>query len=369
MIENLKRFFSYQSYMSMNTNLENVSVFYKTAESDAQVIVLHDMKAGIELTKEQYSHILHQIEQAFLKKEYGTVSILSLLATKNIDRVKAFCDSEEFVHWIIDMNSNRLVIYENQPSDFYQVRPLLESILIGKLHAIDTEYRAEANPIRKDRSLGQRVKTGEVKGRFQGYTYNKPFWTISLIIINALIFLAVSATATEGNITSQHLLDWGGNEYTRVVDGLQVYRLFTAMFLHADFDHLVNNMFILLMIGERLERILGAKKYMIVYVCSGLMASIGSLIYYHMIGINVVGVGASGAIFGIVGGIGYLVIRYGGRGLDITPNRLILFVVISLYGGFRSAGQVDNAAHVVGFLSGIVITMLLDNYQNRKRAR
>ena len=369
MIDNLKRFFSYQSYLVMNTNLANVSVFYKSEGTEVRVVVFSDLTEGIELTKEQYNHILHQIEQVFYRREYKNVALLSLLATRNIDHLREFCETDQFVHWIVDIEQNRLVIYENQPAEFYDLRAQLESILIGKLHVINTDYEHGENPARKEKRLSHQAKGKTLKQRFRSVTYNKPFWTVFLIVINTILYIAVSSTASGFGISSQHLCDWGANEYSRVVEHGELYRLFRAMFLHASFEHLINNMFVLLMIGERLERLLGGFRFMVVYILSGIMASIGSLVYYHMQGILVVGVGASGAIFGVVGGIAYLVIRYRGRGLDITPNRLILFVIISLYSGFRSAGQVDNAAHVVGFIAGIVITMLIDNYRNRKRTR
>lgn len=365
MIENLERFLSYQSYDKLNTNIENVTVFYQAEEPLVKVIVVNKLVGGIELTKEQYQHILTQIEGGFRKRGYLEVAILSLLCTKNIDRVRSYCEVENYVHWIVDLENNRLVIYENQPSQFYQVREQLESILIGKLHTIHSEYSREDNPVRTESTFGHKVKSGHFIHRFRDYVRYRPFFTILLIAINGLVFLLVEMTGS--SLDANHLLDWGGSVYDRVVYEHEYFRLFTAMFLHAGTEHLMNNMFILFVIGERLERILGGARYLIVYLASGLAASIGSIIYYHLQYESPVGVGASGAIFGILGGIAYLVFRYGGRGLDITPARIVLFTVLSLYSGFRNAGTVDNTAHVVGFIAGIVITMLVDSLQQRKR--
>lgn len=365
MIENLERFLSYQSYDKLTTNIEDVTVFYQVEEPLVKVIVVNKLVGGIELTKEQYQYILTQIEEGFRKRGYTEVAILSLLCTKNIDRVRSYCEVEKYVHWIVDLENNRLVIYENQPSQFYQVREQLESILIGKLHTIHSEYSREDNPVRTEATFGHKVKSGHFIHRFRDYVRYRPFFTILLIAINGLVFLLLEATGS--SLDGKHLLNWGGSAYDKIVYEHEYFRLFTAMFLHAGTEHLINNMFILFIIGERLERILGGVRYLTVYLSSGLIASIGSVIYYHLQNENPVGVGASGAILGILGGVVYLVIRYRGRGLGITPERIILFTVLTLYSGFRSAETVDNTAHVVGFIAGFVITMLIDSLQQRKR--
>ena len=69
-------------------------------------------------------------------------------------------------------------------------------------------------------------------------------------------------------------------------------------------------------------------------------------------------IGASGAIFGIVGAIAYIVIINRGRLKDISSRQIVLFVVLSLYGGFTSQG-VDNVAHVGGLLAGCILTAIV----------
>ncbi|MDO5291189.1 MAG: rhomboid family intramembrane serine protease [bacterium] len=356
MVVELKHFFMKMSYKEMNTNSSLLTVLYKPSGRDVLVLVLNDLISGIEATKEQYDHVLWQVEQAFYKNGFTNVSILSLICTKNIDRVKAFCSANSYTHWVIDQNTHRLLIYENQQRSYWEIQKQTEQFLQGN-----------EQPVREPVYTNHRHTKATLKVRAK-QMYNKyPVVTIGLVAVNVIVFLLCALTGSTED--TMHLYNWGASAYDAVVYEHEYYRLFTAMFLHAGPEHLINNMFVLIIIGERLEKILGKTRYAFVYIVTGLAASVGSIIYYQMLGENVVGVGASGAIFGVIGGIFYMVIRYRGRETGITTGRMILFLMLSLYSGVSNASQVDNTAHVVGCISGIVLTFILDELQRRKGTR
>ena len=187
------------------------------------------------------------------------------------------------------------------------------------------------------------------------------FATSIIININILIFIL---TLLSGNdIISPEpweLLYWGGNRRFEVMDG-QWWRLFTAVFLHSGILHLISNIVGLVIAAKFIEPIMGRKNYFILYLLSGLFGSLASILWYE----NTVCVGASGAILGLYGAILGLVYQ----GAYPKVRKRYIFVLISIFVGLSLRGGlaegIDNAAHIGGLLSGVVIGTVLYKY-NRK---
>jgi rhomboid protease GluP len=143
------------------------------------------------------------------------------------------------------------------------------------------------------------------------------------------------------------------------------------MFMHADWNHLFNNMLVLVFLGDNLERAAGKWKYLFIYFGAGILAGITSIGYNMwndggILNINslVFSIGASGAIFGVVGAILYMVIINRGRLENIGTRQIAIFVILTLYGGIANS-SIDQAAHVGGFLAGLLLTALI--YRRPKR--
>lgn len=138
----------------------------------------------------------------------------------------------------------------------------------------------------------------------------------------------------------------------------QYWRLLTATFMHFGFDHILNNMLILICAGIILEDALGHVKYLILYLIAGIGGS--TLSYLQMLhsGDYAVAAGASGAIFGIIGALLWIVIVHKGRYETLTGKGLLFMIVISLYYGIHSGG-VDNWGHVGGLIMGFLMGILL----------
>ena len=94
------------------------------------------------------------------------------------------------------------------------------------------------------------------------------------------------------------------------------------------------------------------------------MANVVSLLFEMPVGDWSVGAGASGAIFGVVGGLIYVVAVNKGRLEDLSTRQLVVMAVFSLYLGFTSTG-VDNTAHVAGLVIGMILAVIL--YRKPKR--
>lgn len=154
--------------------------------------------------------------------------------------------------------------------------------------------------------------------------------------------------------TSQFLLEHGALYAPGVWDG-EWYRLVTHLFLHGDIWHLGNNMLILFCLGNALEHYVGKYSYIGIYFFSGILAGLGSVVYNTY---DTVSVGASGAVFGVIGAMVWLVVRNRGRLEGFTGLRMVLFVLMSVYAGFVDQG-VDNAAHIAGLIAGFLLAMLI----------
>ncbi len=177
-----------------------------------------------------------------------------------------------------------------------------------------------------------------------------------LILVNVLIFLYVDLTHSSENIG--WLLECGALYLPYVVEGEEYYRFLTSMFLHSGVGHIANNMLMLWFIGGTLEQAIGKFRYIFVYFISGILAGITSVGYNMLIGNMSVSVGASGAIFGVVGSLVYVVCVTRGKGLNLTPRQMLLFAGLSLYSGVADK-TVGNVAHFSGFAFGLLIMLIL----------
>ena len=188
--------------------------------------------------------------------------------------------------------------------------------------------------------------------------------TILLIAINVIVFFALSFFGMTED--AEYMLEHGAMYVPYMLEGEGYYRLFTSMFLHFGIDHLANNMVMLGAIGWNLEYEIGKIKFLIIYLGSGLAGNILSAFGDLMTGEYAVSAGASGAVFGIIGALLYVVIRNKGQKGTISGRGLMFMVILSLYYGFTSSG-VDNLAHIGGLIAGFVLGVLLYWKRNRKR--
>lgn len=186
------------------------------------------------------------------------------------------------------------------------------------------------------------------------------FLTVSVIIINIFIFIIFNLFLYENGYD---YISFGTNSWIKITEQGEYYRLFTAMFLHADIDHLMNNMLILFVIGSRYEYVEGKLRFFILYFVGGVLASLVSMSYNIALGSNVDSLGASGAIFALVGGAIAAVAKNRNKLKTISKNQLLAFAAFSLYAGFKDIAT-DNAAHLGGFFAGFLLGLFLSKKTN-----
>ena len=188
--------------------------------------------------------------------------------------------------------------------------------------------------------------------------------TYSIIAINVVVFiLMVMNGAGIFNVTNGLVhIKWGSNVTVLTLSG-DWWRLLTSTFIHFGIIHLAMNMYALYTAGVYLEPMLGKTKYTAAYLCTGIIAGIVSL-WWHKDGIN--GAGASGAIFGLYGV--FLALLF----TNLIPKQIRsallqsigIFVVFNIVYGMRSG--IDNAAHIGGLLSGMLIGLVFYLELSRK---
>lgn len=180
--------------------------------------------------------------------------------------------------------------------------------------------------------------------------------TIVLAAVNIVVFLFLSFQGMTEDVG--FMLEHGAMYTPDIIYAGKYEELFTCMFLHYGFEHLMNNMIALVLMGWQLEQELGRVKYVLLYLVSGFAGNLLSLITELHTEEYAVSAGASGAVFGIIGALFYIAIRNHGRVGNVSGKGILFMMAISLYHGFTSGG-INNSAHIGGAAAGFVLAVIL----------
>jgi rhomboid protease GluP len=195
-------------------------------------------------------------------------------------------------------------------------------------------------------------------------------WVTPLLLLSNVVIYLIMATKIASPLapTAADLVLWGAN-YAPMTWSGQTWRLVSSLFLHGGVLHLAVNMWALWNTGRFLERLVGNIGLLIIYFASGIAASVLSLWWNG----DVVSVGASGAIFGLMGALLTFIWNRTETfpQADIASMRgsLVTFIGFNLLFG-TTIGGIDQAAHIGGLLSGLICGFLLSqplDQQTRQR--
>jgi uncharacterized protein len=178
------------------------------------------------------------------------------------------------------------------------------------------------------------------------------FYSYYLVAACAAVFLlqlAFAPASPTGN-------DWftGLFAVTPALVLSQPWTLVTAMFMHADWTHIFFNMFALYMFGPYLEYKIGGKRFLLLYFATGIIGNIG----YALLSPSafIPGLGASGAIYGIMGALAILEPNLEVYLFFITPLPLwmvmFFWTLVNLWGTLSMAGGIGYSAHLAGLVAG-----------------
>lgn len=181
-------------------------------------------------------------------------------------------------------------------------------------------------------------------------------WTGRILIINALVFIAMSIQS--GSIFSPgnaSIFTLGAKEPVAIANG-EIWRLITPIFIHIGIIHFLFNSYILYFIGNQLESLLGARRFLVIYLGSGLLGNVASAVMTP-----VLSAGASSSIFGLLG-CGFYIERTirmrleKDSGVKGGSKAYAMTILINLVFGLV-VPFIDNAAHVGGLVGGLLLTI------------
>ncbi len=198
-------------------------------------------------------------------------------------------------------------------------------------------------------------ETTEKKNKIYESIFKSKKIIVTNILIGICVFVFLAMILFGGNplnINGLILYLFGANLKESVLDG-QIWRLITCAFLHAGIFHLIFNMYALFMIGSQLESYLGKIKFFLVYLISALTGSLMSCIFS-----NSLSVGASGAIFGLLGSLLYFGYHFRLYLGTVLKSQIIPLILLNLFLGFM-VPNIDNSAHIGGLFGGYLATMAL----------
>lgn len=182
---------------------------------------------------------------------------------------------------------------------------------------------------------------------------DQPIVTYSIILLNIIVFML---SLLDYNM----IINYFANYYINVKNG-EIYRLLTACFVHANFLHIFFNMYALYYIGPMVEKYYGKLKYLLIYLGSGIMGSLFSVVLS-----NNVSIGASGAIFGLFGSMLYFGYKYRATLDGFVRSGIIPVLFINLILGFI-VPNIDVYGHIGGLIGGLLLSYIVGVYRKCKK--
>lgn len=347
----IERFFIQNNYDEIEINIDEIKVYYK----DKILYSVVNLEEKEKLTAFQYNNIINQLYDGVLASECEVHSSMIFSCGKDVNYIANLYTEEKQdtgineVKVIVDTEAHRIMMIDNPEEKYINLCRDL-SIYINAYCGTDVESRARENELQKETDVKQYLKMGSV----------------ILCIINIVIFFAciIRGDASFDQIMDKFSLNWG-----RVKNNGEWYRVISSMFLHWDWNHILNNMITLCAIGISLEKIIGRKWIFISYFVTGILAGLTSMGYNMFLGEEVYAAGASGAIFGLIGMLAILLITSRADGANISGRRLLIYVVLVIWSSL-STSEIDNAAHIGGFIAGVllgIVYVCIRNMQKHSR--
>jgi uncharacterized protein len=187
---------------------------------------------------------------------------------------------------------------------------------------------------------------------------NYKFYAFKLSGIMIIIFLLQSVVS---GFTEMFVLEQARS--------LEIWRFVSSIFLHGDLGHIAYNLFALLLFGSILEKLIGSRRFLIVFFATGVLANLISINFYNS------SLGASGAIFGVIGALIFvrpgLIVWAFGMPMPIFVAGILwglgdLIGAVSFLGG-NPLSNTGNIAHLSGMLFGLIFGALFKGGRVRKK--
>ena len=355
MIDKIQSLLEKQGYLKIESNVPFVKLFVQYEMSSAKVIQVLDCVDEIPLTTEQYIVFCDKSKEHIRERGYESIDFLTLIVTPWVSEARKFVINDDHC-WIVNSNTMALILYDNEPDDFYGLRQAIESEV--------APLNQEPGPDREYTGAGYSGYYDDNPRQEKSFSQEFTPVNTALVLINVVVFFVMSFYGSTEDV--EFMLGHGAMFAPAVLEDGQIYRFFTCMFLHFGFMHLAGNMVVLMFLGDNVERAVGKLKYILMYLLGGMFGSLGSFLYALLYNRGIVSAGASGAIFAMIGALLWLVIRNKGKLEDMTTLRMCVLIAYALYNGITSE-NVDMAAHIFGLIGGFLAAVLLYRKNDRSK--
>lgn len=258
------------------------------------------------------------------------ISLRILVSEEDKERESPFYSDERIhvVNWRYSLQENRVFAGKGEPDRLLGIEKLLNSTSKG--------------------DVAQKPLEPVTNG-------GKPLISMGIFGICILVLIYTTLSSKGGSTIRAFGLSRSG-----ILQG-EYYRFLTSMFLHSGIAHLASNGIFLYYFGVKAEYLLGKGRFLALYLVSGLCGGILSIVFH-----DVLAIGASGAIYGVLGAMLILTKKYGPRYTGMNYATMLLLAFTSIGFGFLDMG-VDNFAHIGGFIGGILVFLYYMKYDRRNR--
>lgn len=351
--------------ITLNKNDEIVMklIHYFITEQGYNPIVLHGAKDEIWLENSDNEYQIIRIVTNYIHNDeqfdfdlYRTQQIMKRIKKKTftfkMNALSIFINLGENVH-LDDIETENIDCIEiKEIDDIHNYEFIIDSF--PKINKIDTVTEKGLELFMKlTEEINQKNQEDAEKAEAV-FSKKRPIVTYALLLSNFILFIVmVLSGANVFSVDVNTLREFGGLiPYNEIKNIPELYRLISCVFLHGGIMHLLINMYALYIIGPQIESFFGKTKYLIIYLGSGIIGSLLSMLFLSSGNISI---GASGAIFGLLGSLVYFGYHYRVYLGSVIKSQIIPLIVLNLGIGFVFP-SIDMFAHFGGLLGGFLVT-------------
>lgn len=340
---------------------------YFITEKNYNPVVVHGVKDEIWLENMDSDIKIVRLVLGYVhNKEQLDFDSFKVKKMANQIRLKTFSLKMNVMTFYLDLNEdltlesikNNILIKANTEDDFKDNKylkkyfPDLNDKLIFNEEGIRLFEKINEDILRKN--LDQSEKMTDL------FSTKKPIITNSLIAIMLIVFFMMYIFGN-GSDNIETLYNFGA-----LIKNGSIIRLFTSIFLHIGLIHLVMNLYALYILGKQVESFYGHIKTLIIFLYSGV---IGNLLSIIIMSSKTISAGASGSIFGLMGALLYFAINQRTYMGEALKKEILPVIIINLMLGFM-VPSINMAAHIGGLVAGIIISIALGvKYKSSKFER
>ena len=350
--------------LTKNDEIVMKLLHYFITEKGYNPVVLHGAKDEIWLENNESDYKIVRIVSGYIHNEeqlnfdiFRTKQILRKIRTKmfafKINTLSIFVNLGDNVN-LSDKDFDNIKCANIKEIDDIKKYPFIINTFPNIIEVESTNKEGFELFVKLTDEINQK-NISESKKAEDVFSKKTPVMTYIFMFICVVLYLMSSILSTNFfELDPNVLYKLGGLVNTsHMVSKFDFYRLFTSIFLHASLIHLLCNMYSLYVLGPQLESFFGKVKYTIIFIVSGVIGNLLSMLFLQN---RVVSVGASGAIFGLLGALLYFGYHYRVYLSGVIKSQIIPLIILNLGIGFIIS-NINNFAHLGGLVGGVLISM------------